>query len=130
MIGLDSTAIIDFAEGNKDLKKLLDKIKEPLAVNYISYLEIMFGIDLEDENYKFEEDFYDNLFLSLFTLDLDVSACKESSRIYWYMSKKGIEIGKFDCAIAGIYLSNGVNKIITRNVKHFENILGLKVISY
>lgn len=37
---------------------------------------------------------------------------------------------EFDCTIAGVYLSNNINKIITKNVKRFENILGLKVISY
>ena len=130
MIGLDSTAIIDFADGNKDLKRLLDKIKEPLAVNYISYFEIMLGIDWENENYKFEEDFYDNFFSSLSTLALDIPACKESSRIYWRLSKKRFEIGKIDCAIAGIYLSNGINKIITRNVKHFKRIKDVEVIGY
>ena len=42
----------------------------------------------------------------------------------------GNKIGDFDCAIAGIYLANSVNKIITGNVKHFERIKGLRVIGY
>lgn len=39
-------------------------------------------------------------------------------------------IGRFDSMIAGILLANGVDKIITKNVKHFEKIKGLRVISY
>ena len=127
---MDSTAIIDFSDGNESLKKLLDGLKESLAVNYISYLEVIFGLNLVDENYKFEENFYDGLFESFSNLNLDIAACKEASRIRWDLKRKGQDIGAFDCAIAGIYLTNGINKIITRNVKHFGRIKGMKAIGY
>lgn len=130
MLGLDSSAIIDFADGDLSLKKLLESNKEPLVVNQISYLEIMFGIDLSNEDYKGEEDFYDHFFKNALDLNLDIAASKKASEVYWDLKKKGVTIDNFDCAIVGIYLANGINKIITRNVKHFENIKGLKVISY
>lgn len=130
MIGLDSCAIIDFADGNESLKKFLDEIKEPLAVNQISYLEIMFGLDLDNENYKMEEDFYDNFFQSISNLELDNAASKKASHIFWDLRKKGKSIEEFDCIIAGIYLSNSIDKIITKNAKHFSKIKGLKVLNY
>ena len=46
------------------------------------------------------------------------------------LKSKGETIEDFDCAIAAILLSNGVNKIITRNKKHFERIKGLTVLKY
>lgn len=127
---MDSSTIIDFFRKNESLKKVLETIDEPLVINRISYLEIMFGLDFSNPSHKIEEDFCDGLFDSLIIFDLDKQGCKKSSEIFWYLKKKGKIIELFDCAIAGIYLSNGINKIITRNKKHFENIKGLEVISY
>jgi len=55
MIGMDSSAIIDFADGNESLRKVLDNIKEPLVINMMCYLEVMLGINLDDKNLEFEE---------------------------------------------------------------------------
>lgn len=130
MIGLDSSAIIDFADGDESLKRVLEKIKEPLVVNKICYLEIMLGIDLNDENYKFEEDFYHNFFQNLKNFDLDMESCKKASRIFHNLKKEGNIIEAFDCTIAGICLTNGVKKIITKNIEHFKRIKGIEVIGY
>jgi len=43
--------------------------------------------------------------------------------------KKGRTVFHGDAQIAGIYLANQVNRIVTRKVKNFEN-LGLKVDVY
>jgi len=130
MIGLDTTAIIDFFKGDGSLKRVLDDLDEGLVLNRISYLEVMFGIKSSKETHKREEDFYDEFFRSLLVLELDDKSSKESSRILEKLEDRGKIIGLFDCTIAGIFLSNGVNKILTRNEKHFENIPGLKVVSY
>ena len=130
MIGLDTSAMIDFFKKKESLKEMLEDINEPLVLNQISYLELMFGLDLSSAEYDFEEEFYDDVFNSFLNFDLDVSSSKKSSEILWELKKIGKIIEPFDCAIAGIYLSNGVNKIITGNAKHFEKIKGLKVISY
>lgn len=129
MIGLDSSAVIDFFKGDASLKKLLESINDEIVVNRINYLEVMFGLNFEDGSDK-EEDFYDNLFSSLFCFDLTFTACKKAGRIFLELKKKGALIEPLDCAIAGIYLSNSVRKIITRNVKHFERIKEMEVITY
>ena len=130
MIGLDTSSIIDFFRGDVSLKSLLDNIDEPLVVNQIVYLEAMFGFDLSNKKHKEEEEFYDDLFGSLVNLELDSSASKKSASIFWELKKQGEIIEAFDCTIVGIYLANGVNRIITKNVKHFNKIKGLKVMSY
>ena len=61
---------------------------------------------------------------------MDIKSSKKAAEIFYDLKRKGFDIGQFDCMIASIFLMNGVNKIITRNVKHFINIPGLKVISY
>lgn len=130
MIGLDSSAIIDFFKGDEKLSILLRNIKDSLVANQIVYLELMFGIDSNNLVHLEEEKFYDAFFDSLIVFDLDRNAGKLSSRIFHELSKKGEKIGEFDCIIAGIYLSKGVDKIITKNAKHFEKVKGLKVLSY
>lgn len=130
MIGLDTTAIIDFYKGEKNLKDLIDTINEPLATNQIVYLELMYGIDPDNKEHKIEEDYYDILIESLFNFDLDAKACKKTAEIAWKLKKEGKIAEQLDCSIAAIYLINGINKIITKNTKHFENIRELKVISY
>jgi predicted nucleic acid-binding protein len=130
MIGIDSSAIIDFFKGDMALKRLLEDLDELLVINQVSYLEVMFGLNFDKEEHQMEERFYDNLFSSLINLQLDNNACKKASKILWQLKTKGNLIELFDCAIAGIYLANGVDKIITKNVKHFSLIPGLKVINY
>ena len=50
MIGLDTSAIIDIFKGDKSIKLILEKNREPLAATIMSYLELSFGLDLENPN--------------------------------------------------------------------------------
>jgi len=130
MIGLDTTAIIDLFYDNSSLKSLLAKLDEEIVVSVINYQEIMFGLDFRNKNFAEEEFYYDEMFDQFSFFDLTKDCCKRSSEIFNELLKKGQIIEKFDCVIAGIYLSNGVSKIITRNKKHFEKIRDIEVISY
>jgi len=130
MIGMDTTAFIDLFKKEEDLLDLLAKIEEKIVSTIINYQEIMFGLDLLGIEHKSEFDYYETLFSEINLISLSKRASQKSSEIFWDLKKKGKMIDDFDCIIAGILLTNGVNKIITRNVKHFENVKGLKVISY
>lgn len=130
MIGLDTTAIIDVYRGEEKICALLPQIEEPLAVTQISYMELMFGIEPENEKHAKEERYYDDFFQSVKTVGLDNAACKKTSEIYHDLKREGATIGKFDCIIAGSFLAQGIKKIITRNDRHFAKIRGLEVITY
>ncbi len=130
MIGLDTSAIIDIFRGDEAIKKALENIEEPLAVTQLSYLELMFGLDPKNEKHKVEESFYDEFFKSLLKLNLTNQSCKKASEIFWRLKKEGKTIEQFDCVIAGIFLANGINSLLSKNTKHFDNISGLKVIEY
>jgi len=130
MIGLDTNAVIESFRKNPEFIKLIESLNEDISSTIINYQEIMFGIDLENKKYQGEKQFFDSFFNDLNLLLLDKDSCVKASEILWELRKKGKDIGKLDCMIAGIFLSNGVNKIITRNRKHFENIPGLKVLAY
>ncbi len=130
MIGLDTSALVDLFRGEEKIKELFAHLDEEVASTYINYFELMVGIDQKDYSYHEELEFFKNLFEEVKLLTLNKDSCKSSSLIFWELKESGKMVGKLDCMIAGILLSNGVNKIITRNLKHFENIKGIKVISY
>lgn len=130
MIGLDSSALIDLFRGEMGIRDLFKNLDDKLFTTYLNYFEILTGINLENESHQEEFKYFENLFQEIILLNLSKESCKSSSSIFWDLKKSGKMIGQVDCMIAGILLSNGVNKIITRNTKHFENIKGLKVISY
>jgi len=130
MIGIDTSALVDLFRGEEKIKELFSKLDEEIASTYVNYFEVILGLDLKDSSYYEELEFFKNLFEEVKLLTLNKDSCKSSSLIFWELKKSGMMIGRLDCMIAGILLANGVNKIITRNAKHFENIKGIKVISY
>ncbi len=130
MIGMDTTAIIDLFKGDKNLIKLLEKTKTPVVSTQMNYLELMFGLDISKGDHIREMEYYDELFEEVHTLPLNKEASKKAAKIFWNLKRSGNTIDKFDCIVAGILLSSGIDKIITRNVKHFEKISGIKVLKY
>lgn len=130
MIGLDTTAIIDFFKGDEKLKKYLVKNKEPFATTTINFLELCFGIDPANSKHNEELASYEEFFSTTVHISLDENACKRASRIFWRLKKEGNTINKADCTIAACFLEKGVKKVLTRNKKHFEKIKELETITY
>ena len=130
MIGLDTSAIIDIFKGEERIKEFLESNKDPLAATIMSYLELFFGLDFENVRHTKEAQYYRDFFRSVYHMDLTKESCEKASDILWRLKKDGKIIEKFDCIIAAIFMVNGVDKILTRNPKHFERIKGLNVISY
>jgi len=130
MIGFDTSAIIDLFNNDEKLKELLVSLDDSFCSTIINYQELIFGLDIVNKSSAEEYNFYESLFENFKTFLCDKNSCNKSGEIYQYLRKNGKMIDDFDCMIAGIFLFNGVNKIITRNVKHFERIPGVKVLSY
>jgi predicted nucleic acid-binding protein len=53
-----------------------------------------------------------------------------AAEIYDNLEAQGQRIDDNDILIAGIMLSNGIKKIITKNVNHFERIKDIKILQY
>lgn len=130
MIGLDTTAIIDLFKGNQGIKEFLEKNKEPLASTMFNYLELQFGLDHENKKHIEESRYYEELFESIYAIELTKNACEKASQISWKLKKSGKEIEQFDCIIAALFLEKGIKKVVTRNKSHFNRIEGIEVINY
>lgn len=130
MIGLDTTAVIDIFKKDSNLNKLLTNLDDRFVSTAVNYWEIRAGLNPKDYKYKLEDEYYENFFNDLAVFEFDKSSVKKASEIFWELAGKGEMIDDFDSMIAGVLLTNGVTKIITKNRKHFERIKGLKVLSY
>lgn len=128
MIGLDTTAIIDLFKGNPEIKAVLQQ-HSALAATDFNYLELFFGLDITNRRHIQEAEYYEQFFESVIGLHFTRDAARKASEIYWKLQKQGKTIGKFDCVIAAIYLTNNVTSIVTRNSKHFS-LVGMIPISY
>ena len=130
MIGLDTGALIDLLRQNSALKKVIEDTEESLASTIINYQELMFGLDFDNPNHVEEEKTYSALFQNVHLLPFTLLAAKNASILFRALQKKGMDIGRFDSMIAGIFLEQGVTKIITRNTKHFQRMKEIEVLSY
>ena len=129
MIALDTTAIIDLFKGNEQIRTVLKKEQGPFVSTEINYLELLFGLDPANKAHQKEMEYYNQLFDEIRLLGLHRESCARSSQVFWMLRKDGFTIGQFDCIIAGILLTYGVQKIVTRNAK-LKPLKGMKVISY
>ncbi|MEK6857133.1 MAG: type II toxin-antitoxin system VapC family toxin [Nanoarchaeota archaeon] len=124
----DTTFLIDLVKGKKETKKLLES-GEDILTTQINMYELVRGLFLKSiYSAKFAEII--NSLGDLRVLSLDNKSIVKSAEISADLIKKGEVIQDADCLTAGIALSNGINTIITKNVKHFSRIKNLKVESY
>lgn len=66
---------------------------------------------------------------SLPQLPLDIESAKAASAIYGVKLRTGSKIDLEDAMIAGICKTHN-ETLITRNIKHFTNIIGVNIVTY
>jgi tRNA(fMet)-specific endonuclease VapC len=132
MICLDSDFMISLLRGNKEaiakVKNLEESSKE-IVSTAISALELYVGIVAVDgisgKRIEITRDFLSNITI----LPLDASSAERSAYILNTLKKIGKSIGLKDSLIAGIALEHNAD-LLTRNIKHFERISGLKIVTW
>ncbi|MBI2667442.1 PIN domain-containing protein [Candidatus Woesearchaeota archaeon] len=128
---LDTSFLIDLLRGKdnkvKDRIDRLDKEFIIKGVASISIMELWRGA-LQSANEKEKKDI-NELLKSLLIFNLDENAAKEAAEIEFELTKNGDIIDLEDIMIAGI--SKVRNEVLlTRNVKHFKRIKGVKFEEY
>lgn len=120
MIGADTSFIIDFFQGEKNAVDWMEKNKESLCLCENVVYEFLCGNLKEDEK---------NLFLAFVSqfevFSFDRNAAFTSSKIYRKSKIKGKFVAHPDAMIAGTYASHGIKKIVTKNIKHFNEMTGI-----
>jgi len=125
---LDSTFLIDLLRGKKETLAVINS-KGPLLTTSVNMYEVIRGLFLRNMNpEKFAK--ASALFENINLLPLTENGIIKSAEISSSLIKKGTIVSDCDCLTAGIALSHDIFTIVTRNVKHFKRMEGIKVESY
>ena len=135
MIILDTSACIEYLNGNSALKKVISEQENLVHLTSITIYEINIGLErtkrkISEERYKELYKIWLEFISGMEIFSLGFKEAEKAAEIYDTLESKGFLIDDNDILIAGIMLSNGIKKIITKNVKHFEVIEGLEIIQY
>jgi len=127
----DTSFLIDLMVGDKAAVEKAREIEAkgtPLTVSAPTVFELYVGISLSR---KAEEGKARVLAVleSLPFLPLDVESSKAGGRIYGEKKRMGSTVDPEDAMVAGIARVHG-EKVLTRNLKHFQGIEGVNVESY
>jgi len=123
---LDTDILISILRGKKDAEDVLDYLSgEDIAISSITAFELYYGAfksERTSENIKE----VDSLLSSYQVINFDKNASKEAGKIHSKLEKSGKGIGIRDVMIGAICLLNDAG-LITRNVKHYSRIGGLRI---
>ena len=131
MKGVDTTFLIHLLRKDPNATaKAVELDNEPLVfTTEANVYEIVSGIKPNENVDRILQDL-GALLNKLVVLPLDRKASIKAGFIFSTLMKQGKTIDDIDCLTAGILLTNGCEKIVTRNTKHFERISGLIVEVY
>ncbi len=130
MIILDTAYLIDFFKGKKETLgafeiKEIDALdisldfESDIATTVVTFHEIMSGV--KHKKVKKEERYFRRFFSETPVLDFDFKAAEKSSEIMADLLTIGRPVNPLDVLIAGIAVSNGADKIATKD-KRFDEI--------
>ena len=131
MVCLDTTTLIDFLKGEAKAIAMVQGIEwegERVSITAPTVLEIARGLDIK--HLTAQEKVMTNEFINTVNiLDLDCDAAILAGAIETDLQRSGMTLDLADIMIGAIAIVND-EMFITRNVKHFKGIKGLKVMSY
>ena len=133
MICLDSSFVIDYLKGDFSAKKILAKYdEEKLFVSEFTVFEVAEGLiySLNKHDDKKSFDAFFEFLETIEILPLTNFFSLDAAKINANLNLKGKKIDSVDSLIIGSMFANNVFKIITRNVKHFSIVEGIKIINY
>lgn len=127
---LDTTAIIDLLRGNPEINKKIKELQDNNECFFLTAISV-FEIWQGDEDLKNKDKLNKINFLldSLGTFLFDIPSAKEAGLIQSLLKEQGMIIDPEDSMIAGI-AKHQKEAVLTRNIKHFQRVNGLKVESY
>ena len=127
----DSSFLIDIMNSDKEAIKKAEEIEKngnTIAVTSISIFELFVGVTLsikqDRERYKINR-----ILKGLPIMSFDEDSAIEAGKIFAQKRKNGMLIDPEDSMIAGI-CSRRNEILITRNIKHFNDIESLRIESY
>lgn len=134
MIFLDTTFLVDLLRKEQSAIDWLSQIEEvAIFTSEINVFELYTGLfrsTIKKSKLKQRTFELERLISSIEILPFNRESSIESAKLLADVLKKGTPVGTRDIMIAGTAQAHGINRILTRNIKHFKIIKGIVVISY
>ena len=127
----DTSFLIDIMKSDKEAIKKAEEIEKKgntIAVTSISIFELFVGVTLIIKQDR-ERNKINTILKGLPIISFDEDSAIEAGKILAQRRKDGSSIEPEDSMIAGI-CSKRNEILITRNIKHFNDIEGLRIESY
>ena len=127
----DTSFLIDIMKSDKEAIKKAEEIEKngnTIAVTSISIFELFVGVTLSIKQDQ-ERNKINRILKGLPMISFDEDSAIEAGKIFAQKRKNGMLIDPEDSMIAGI-CSKRNEILITRNIKHFNDIEGLRIESY
>ena len=127
----DTSFLIDIMKSDKEAIKKAEEIEKKgntIAVTSISIFELFVGVSLSIKQDR-ERNKINTILKGLPIISFDEDSAIEAGKIFAQKRKNGMLIDPEDSMIAGI-CSKRNEILITRNIKHFNDIEGLRIENY
>ncbi len=131
MVCLDTDVLVAILRQKREAVEFLNSLgrDEALSTTIVSACELFEGTYYANNPEKSMNDVTD-LLGRLNVLHTSASSALGFGKIASSLKLSGNPLEDFDILIAAIALDHGENAIVTRNVKHFGRIPGLKVVRW
>ncbi|MHA3964473.1 MAG: type II toxin-antitoxin system VapC family toxin [Candidatus Thorarchaeota archaeon SMTZ1-45] len=132
---MDTTFLVDLLRKNEVALNWLAKSKEQaLYTSEINVFELYTGLyrisKKSKRKLKKRTEELEQVLARIEVISFEREAAIHSAKILAELMNQGEPVGSRDVMIAGVALTKGVRKLLTRNIKHFERIEGLSIESY
>ena len=135
MIIVDSTVIIDIWRGRSNVKSVLKPYSnQTICISAITLAEIYDGLGYTKEKksekiYLQIKDQIEKVLSEFHIIPLNSQILQESGSLKGHLRARGITLDLADCIIGTTAKLMSVEKLITRNIRHFQD-FGLRLESY
>ena len=127
----DTSFLIDIMKSNKEAIKKAEEIEKTgntIAVTSISIFELFVGVSLSIKQDQ-ERNKIIQILNGLSIISFDEDSAREAGKIFAQKRINGLAIDPEDSMIAGICARKN-EILITRNIKHFNDIENVRIESY
>jgi len=123
MLVLDSDIIIDYLRNVSETRRRIEREKT-IATTCFNAVELWRGVQPDSRNAQTLRKFFSQISI----IGFNEHCVDHAVHIMRWLSANGGRIGAYDELIAAVCLAEDA-PILTRNVKHFSKVPGLKVVS-
>ncbi len=129
MYALDTNTVLDYFRGRGAVaENLLGVAPSEVALPAVVVYEVWIGV-LASQNAKRRQSQYERFLATVEVLAFDADVGRRAAELRFALERRGERIGPLDTLIAATALAHHAT-LVTRNVREFSRIQGLKVIDW